>query len=73
VTATVDFSKPTTIPRPPARRYVQRAELTLALADQKPLAALGLNPDPLQQLAAAMASVRTDGARRRRPGPGPCP
>jgi hypothetical protein len=63
VTATVDFTKPTTVPRPPAR-YVQRVELTLALADQKPLASLGLNPDPLQQLAAAMASVRTDGGER---------
>ncbi|MFD9630341.1 type IV secretory system conjugative DNA transfer family protein [Streptomyces violascens] len=45
-------------------RFVQRAELVLALADQKPLAHLGLSPDPLQQLAAAMASVRTEAGER---------
>ncbi|MFF3070048.1 ATP/GTP-binding protein [Kitasatospora sp. NPDC057904] len=39
------------------RLYVQRAELVLAFADRRPLAALGLTPDPLQQVAAAMASV----------------
>ncbi|WP_329583539.1 ATP/GTP-binding protein [Streptomyces sp. NBC_01361] len=60
MTATVDFTKPTGSQRVPGPRYVQRVELTLALADQKPLASLGLNPDPLQQLAAAMASVRTE-------------
>lgn len=43
----------------PGPRYVQRVELALAMGDQKSLAPLGLNPDPLQQLAAAMASVRT--------------
>ncbi|MBT2439988.1 ATP/GTP-binding protein [Streptomyces sp. ISL-36] len=64
MTATVDFTKPTAAPRPPARRYVQRAELTVAMGDQKPLASLGLNPDPLQQLAAAMASVRTEAGER---------
>ncbi|MFE0201061.1 ATP/GTP-binding protein, partial [[Kitasatospora] papulosa] len=64
MTATVDFTKPPVSQRPPGRRYVQRAELTLALADQKPLASLGLNPDPLQQLAAAMASVRTESGER---------
>ncbi|MFH9202239.1 hypothetical protein ACH4KO_32360 [Streptomyces anulatus] len=37
-----------------------RVELTLALGDHKPLASLGLSPDPLQQLAAAMASVRAE-------------
>ncbi|MDH6710920.1 hypothetical protein P3T27_007671 [Kitasatospora sp. MAA19] len=42
------------------RLYVQRAELVLAFADRRPLAALGLAPDPLQQVAAAMASVRTE-------------
>ncbi|MFE9007400.1 ATP/GTP-binding protein [Streptomyces sp. NPDC007875] len=41
-------------------RYVERAELVLALPHHKPLAALGLNPDPLQQLAAAMATVRSE-------------
>jgi hypothetical protein len=56
-----DFSKPTSDSgQPSSRRYVQRVELTLALPDQKPLASLGLNPDPLQQLATAMASVRTE-------------
>ncbi|MDQ0847640.1 ATP/GTP-binding protein [Streptomyces sp. V1I6] len=64
MTSTVDFTKPTPAWRPPARRYVQRAELTLAMGDQKPLAFLGLNPDPLQQLAAAMASVRTEAGER---------
>ncbi|MFF3326960.1 ATP/GTP-binding protein [Streptomyces sp. NPDC002889] len=50
--------------RPAARRYVERAELVLALPDQKPLASLGLNPDPLQQLAAAMASVSAEACER---------
>lgn len=63
MTATVDFTKPATAPGP-ALRYVQRAELTLALGDHKPLASLGLNPDPLQQLAAAMASVRAEEGER---------
>ncbi|MGP4003633.1 ATP/GTP-binding protein [Streptomyces sp. 8N706] len=62
MTATVDFTKPAIGPRP--ARYVQRVELTLALPDQKPLASLGLTPDPLQQLAAAMASVRTEAGER---------
>lgn len=43
-----------------ARSYVQRAELALDLPDYKALASLGLSPDPLQQLAAAMATVRTE-------------
>ncbi|WP_236242721.1 hypothetical protein [Streptomyces sp. CC228A] len=64
MTATIDVAKPTASPRPPARRYVQRVELTLALPDRKPLASLGLAPDPLQQLAAAMASVRTEAGER---------
>ncbi|MER7111146.1 ATP/GTP-binding protein [Streptomyces sp. NPDC000229] len=63
MTATVSLRKPTVNPRP-ARRSVQRVELTLALPDRKPLAFLGLNPDPLQQLAAAMASVRTEAGER---------
>lgn len=50
--------------RQAAKRYVQRVELTLALPDQKPLASLGLSPDPLQQLAAAMSTVRTDAGER---------
>ncbi|MFE2498798.1 ATP/GTP-binding protein [Streptomyces scopuliridis] len=62
--AVVDFAKPTAALRLPGRRYVQRVELTLAMADQKPLASLGLTPDPLQQLASAMASVRTDAGER---------
>ncbi|MFF9870102.1 ATP/GTP-binding protein [Streptomyces sp. NPDC013953] len=64
MTAAVDFTEPTAAQRRSGRRYVQRAELTLALADQKPLASLGLDPDPLQQLAAAMASVRTEDGER---------
>ncbi|WP_331757095.1 ATP/GTP-binding protein (plasmid) [Streptomyces sp. NBC_01544] len=66
MTATVDFTKTATGDRRRrlSHRYVQRVELTLALPDQKPLASLGLNPDPLQQLAAAMASVRTEDDER---------
>lgn len=55
---------PISASRLPARRSVQRVELTLALADQKPLASLGLTPDPLQQLAVAMGSVRTESGER---------
>ncbi|MFB8441234.1 ATP/GTP-binding protein [Streptomyces niveus] len=44
--------------------YVERVELALGLPDQKPLASLGLNPDPLQQLAAALSSVRTETGER---------
>lgn len=66
MTTTVDFTKPTTddARSRPEQRYVQRVELTLALGDQKPLASLGLSPDPLQQLAAAMASVRAEEGER---------
>ncbi|WP_327249854.1 ATP/GTP-binding protein [Streptomyces sp. NBC_01320] len=66
MTATVGFTKVATGDdrRRPSYRYVQRVELTLALPDQKPLASLGLSPDPLQQLAAAMASVRTEANER---------
>lgn len=66
MTAAVDFTKPAPAekPRRASSRYVQRVELTLALGDQKPLASLGLSPDPLQQLAAAMASVRTEAGER---------
>ncbi|WP_330481446.1 ATP/GTP-binding protein [Streptomyces sp. NBC_00724] len=66
MTATVDFTKPATGDgrHRLSHRYVQRVELTLALPDQKPLASLGLSPDPLQQLAAAMASVRTEDDER---------
>ncbi|WP_351233336.1 ATP/GTP-binding protein [Streptomyces sp. NPDC002133] len=63
MTATVDFTNPAVKARQ-ARRYVQRVELALALSDQKPLASLGLNPDPLQQLAVAMASVGSDAGER---------
>ncbi|MFE5108358.1 ATP/GTP-binding protein [Streptomyces sp. NPDC056663] len=66
MTAAIDFTKAATSDdqRRPSRRYVQRVELALALPDQKPLASLGLNPDPLQQLAAAIASVRTEDGER---------
>ncbi|MER6610787.1 ATP/GTP-binding protein [Streptomyces sp. NPDC000927] len=66
MTAVVELTKPGAVdrPGPVSLRYVQRVELTLALGDQKPLASLGLAPDPLQQLAAAMASVRTDADER---------
>jgi hypothetical protein len=70
VTTTVDLNKPTAADENGSDvgrdvgRYVQRAELTLALPDHKPLAALGLAPDPLEQLAAAMASVRTEAGER---------
>lgn len=65
MTASVDFTKAThSARRGPSHRYVQRVELTLALPDQKPLSSLGLNPDPLQQLATAMASVRTEAGER---------
>ncbi|MCX4538895.1 ATP/GTP-binding protein [Streptomyces sp. NBC_01669] len=66
MTSTIDFTKVATGDdrRRPSYRYVQRVELTLALPDQKPLASLGLSPDPLQQLAAAMASVRTEANER---------
>ena len=38
-------------------RYTARAELVLAESDHRPLAVLGLSPDPLQKIAAAMADV----------------
>ncbi|WP_331732244.1 ATP/GTP-binding protein (plasmid) [Streptomyces avidinii] len=62
MTAVISLAKPAqaTIAQASARRYVQRAELALGLPDYKALASLGLSPDPLQQLAAAMASVRTE-------------
>ncbi|EPH45357.1 ATP/GTP-binding protein [Streptomyces aurantiacus] len=64
MTAAVDFAKPAAERRSTSPRYVQRVELTLALSDQKPLASLGLTPDPLQQLAVAMAAVRTKDSER---------
>lgn len=66
MTATVDLAKPSdTVGRKGAKSlYVERAELVLALPDQKPLAALGLHPDPLQQLATALAGVRTEAGER---------
>ncbi|MFB7609995.1 ATP/GTP-binding protein [Streptomyces gardneri] len=62
MTTVVSLAKPAkaTTGQASARRYVQRAELALGLPDYKALASLGLSPDPLQQLAAAMASVRTE-------------
>ncbi|MER8261855.1 ATP/GTP-binding protein [Streptomyces albidoflavus] len=62
MTLTVPLDKQA--PAPTRARYVERAELTLGLPDRKPLAALGLAPDPLQQLAAAFASVRTESGER---------
>lgn len=61
-----DFDKPAVADggRTGRARYVERAELVLALPDQKPLASLGLNPDPLQQLAAALSTVRTEAGER---------
>ncbi|MEU5109656.1 ATP/GTP-binding protein [Streptomyces sp. NPDC021354] len=60
-TMPVDLTKPAEAdPRGRQPRYVERAELVLALPDHKPLASLGLSPDPLQQLAAALATVRTE-------------
>lgn len=57
----VDLAKPSdAAPREhAASRYVERAELVLALPDHRPLASLGLHPDPLQQLATALSGVRT--------------
>ncbi|WP_030387983.1 hypothetical protein [Streptomyces sp. NRRL S-241] len=62
MTAAISLAKPApaTTAQATGRRYVQRAELALGLPDYKALASLGLSPDPLQQLAAAMASVRTE-------------
>lgn len=40
-------------------RYVARAELVLAQPDQRPLGAVGLDPDPLGQLAEAFARVQS--------------
>ncbi|MFI5634693.1 ATP/GTP-binding protein [Streptomyces sp. NPDC051664] len=40
--------------------YVSRAELVLARPDHRPLGKPVLNPDPLEQLAAAFAEVRTE-------------
>ncbi|GGV28477.1 hypothetical protein GCM10010260_81090 [Streptomyces filipinensis] len=42
----------------------ERAELVLALPDHKPLASLGLHPDPLQQLGTALSGVRTEDGER---------
>lgn len=62
MTAVISLAKPApaTTAQASVRPYVQRAELVLGLPDYKALASLGLSPDPLQQLAAAMASVRTE-------------
>ncbi|WP_438453386.1 hypothetical protein [Streptomyces asiaticus] len=59
MTAPVELAKPAP-DRLSLPRYVKRAELVLATPDQKPLAFLGLAPDPLQQVAAALATVRTE-------------
>ncbi|WP_327071849.1 ATP/GTP-binding protein [Kitasatospora sp. NBC_01302] len=61
---TVDLTKPAAPTEQAAEPaggpvYTQRVELVLALPDHKPLAALGLTPDPLQQLATALGAVNT--------------
>lgn len=56
----IDLTKPHPSPTAAAPQYTERAELVLALPDAKPLASLGLNPDPLQSLAAALAGVRSE-------------
>ncbi|MGW7276069.1 ATP/GTP-binding protein [Streptomyces sp. NPDC054864] len=45
---------------PGRQLYVARAELVLARADHRGLGSPVLNPDPLEQLAAAFAEVRTE-------------
>ncbi|MFD9053008.1 hypothetical protein [Streptomyces zaomyceticus] len=69
MTAGISLAKPAqaATTQASARRYVQRAELALGLPDYKALASLGLSPDPLQQLAAAMASVRTEDGEKAGP------
>ncbi|MFC9608003.1 ATP/GTP-binding protein [Streptomyces niveus] len=44
--------------------YIERVELLLALPDRNPLASLALDPDPLQQLATALAWVSTETGER---------
>ncbi|NUS15655.1 MAG: ATP/GTP-binding protein [Streptomyces sp.] len=58
---TVNLTKGQSAPGPGAqgRLDVARAELVLARSDNRPLARLGLNPDPLQRIAAAMVGVRS--------------
>ncbi|GAA2329995.1 ATP/GTP-binding protein [Streptomyces caniferus] len=41
-------------------RYVARAELVLAGSDHRPLGKAGLDPDPLEHVAAVFAQVRTE-------------
>ncbi|MFF4948814.1 hypothetical protein [Streptomyces chattanoogensis] len=41
-------------------RYVARAELVLAGPDHRPLGKAGLDPGPLEHLAAVFAQVRTE-------------
>ena len=47
-------------PAVPGRPRVARAELVLARPDHRPLARLGLDPDPLQAVAAAFARLRPE-------------
>lgn len=58
MTTPVDLTKPAALRG--AALYVERAELVLALPGHKSLASLGLAPDPLQQLAAALSTVRSE-------------
>ncbi|WP_438490766.1 ATP/GTP-binding protein [Streptomyces sp. S186] len=58
---TVNLTKPATedssVEGP---RYVARAELVLAGPDHRPLGKAGLDPDPLEHVAAVFAHVRTE-------------
>ncbi|MCY0930988.1 ATP/GTP-binding protein [Streptomyces sp. H27-H1] len=67
------MSAPTTLTKPAPNGgsgrgkrpvHVERAELVLGRSDHKALAALGLSPDPLQQLAAALAAVHAKSGER---------
>ncbi|MET7714853.1 ATP/GTP-binding protein [Streptomyces sp. NPDC005407] len=67
MTTHISFSKPAADDAARLLRrahYVERAELLLMLPDHKPLASLGLDPDPLEHLATALASVRTEAGER---------
>ncbi|WP_316782815.1 type IV secretory system conjugative DNA transfer family protein [Streptomyces sasae] len=64
MTATVDLTKPAPAAHRRVAGYVARAELLLAMSDHRPLASLGLHPDPLQQLATALSGVRTEDGER---------
>ncbi|MBY8889227.1 ATP/GTP-binding protein [Streptomyces sp. PTM05] len=56
----VDLAKDVAAGEGRGRRYTARAELVLARPDHRPLASLGLSPDPLQRIAGAMGTVRSE-------------